>query len=225
MAQDNLQSQSEQEIQFKKRARRRLVGAIALVLLMIVLLPMLLQDKSSQAPREDVVISIPSQDAQLEVKESAEPAKPVEVVQPLEAKAPEANPAVLSDSKMPEPLAPVVDNKPAPVAQEAQPSNKEEVKPQAAAPTQKAVVKDKTDTTAPTGNYFVQIGVFSDASKVKLMQAKLTEKGLKSRVDLIDTAKGQKTRLRVGLFATRLDAEDALTKVKSLGLTDAVIGN
>ena len=57
------------------------------------------------------------------------------------------------------------------------------------------------------------------------MQAKLTEKGLKSRVDLIDTAKGQKTRLRVGLFATRLDAEDALTKVKSLGLTDAVIGN
>jgi DedD protein len=57
------------------------------------------------------------------------------------------------------------------------------------------------------------------------MQAKLNEKGLKSRVDLIDTAKGQKTRLRVGLFATRLDAEDALTKVKSLGLTDAVIGN
>ncbi len=30
MAQDNLQSQSEQEIQFKKRARRRLVGLLRL---------------------------------------------------------------------------------------------------------------------------------------------------------------------------------------------------
>ena len=32
---------NEQEIQFKKRARRRLVGAIALVLLMVAVLPML----------------------------------------------------------------------------------------------------------------------------------------------------------------------------------------
>ena len=63
MAQDNLQSQSEQEIQFKKRARRRLVGAIALVLLMIILLPMLLQDKVTQTPKDEVVISIPSQDS------------------------------------------------------------------------------------------------------------------------------------------------------------------
>ena len=68
MAQDNLQSQSEQEIQFKKRARRRLVGAIALVLLMIILLPMLLQDRVAQTPKDEVVISIPSQASQLDPK-------------------------------------------------------------------------------------------------------------------------------------------------------------
>jgi len=81
MAQDNLQSQSEQEIQFKKRARRRLVGAVALVLLMIVILPMLLQDKVEQAANE-VVISIPGQDHQLDVQPNSDPVQVPEAVQP-----------------------------------------------------------------------------------------------------------------------------------------------
>ena len=64
MAQDNSQPESDQELQFKKRARRRLVGAVALVLLMIILLPMVLEDRTAQTPKEDIVISIPSQDTQ-----------------------------------------------------------------------------------------------------------------------------------------------------------------
>ena len=84
MAQDNMESQSEQEIQFKKRARRRLVGAIALVLLMIVLLPMLLEDRVAQTPKEEVVISIPSQDVQLETA----PDKVLEASQQVEPQSP-----------------------------------------------------------------------------------------------------------------------------------------
>src|SRR5690606_13792625 len=52
----------EQEIQFKKRARRRLVGAIALVLLMVTILPMVLDDKSANLSQQEITISIPSQD-------------------------------------------------------------------------------------------------------------------------------------------------------------------
>src|SRR5690606_17944416 len=52
----------EQEIQFKKRARRRLVGAIALVLLMVTILPMVLDDRSTDQPQQEIAISIPSQD-------------------------------------------------------------------------------------------------------------------------------------------------------------------
>ncbi|MFZ9642681.1 MAG: SPOR domain-containing protein [Candidatus Methylopumilus sp.] len=210
MAQDNLQSQGEQEIQFKKRARRRLVGAVALVLLMIVLLPMLLQDKAAQAPREDVVISIPSQDTQLKAKDGDEMGKAEAVAPTADTQAPTANPSV-ADSQTAVNSASTNEAKPAepvPAAQELQAPKKEE---------------DKTDTA--TGNYYIQIGVFSDADRVKLIQAKLTERGLKSRVDLIDTSKGKKTRLRVGLFTTKKDAETALLKVKSLGLNDAVIGN
>lgn len=53
---------SEQEIQFRKRARRRLVGAVALVLLMITVLPMVLDDQPPSMPQSDIAISIPSQD-------------------------------------------------------------------------------------------------------------------------------------------------------------------
>ena len=61
MAQDNTQS-DYQEIEFKKRARRRLVGSIALVLLMIVVLPMVLVDKHHETPKQDLVITIPSEE-------------------------------------------------------------------------------------------------------------------------------------------------------------------
>jgi DedD protein len=57
------------------------------------------------------------------------------------------------------------------------------------------------------------------------MQSKLSTKGLKSSTELIDTAKGKKTRLRVGAFTSRKDAESALLKVKTLGLAGMVIGN
>lgn len=49
---------SDEELQLKKRARRRLVGAIALVLLIIVFLPMVL-DSEPRPRNEDVAISIP----------------------------------------------------------------------------------------------------------------------------------------------------------------------
>lgn len=59
MATDSL---NEQEIQLKKRARRRLVGAAALVLLMVTVLPMLLDDQEPRVPEQEIEISIPSQD-------------------------------------------------------------------------------------------------------------------------------------------------------------------
>ncbi len=59
---------NEQEIQFKKRARRRLVGAIALVLLMITILPMVLDDHSSKPPQQEIAITIPSQDGEFTSK-------------------------------------------------------------------------------------------------------------------------------------------------------------
>jgi DedD protein len=49
---------SDEELQLKKRARRRLVGAIALVLLVVVFLPMFL-DSEPKPLNQDIAITIP----------------------------------------------------------------------------------------------------------------------------------------------------------------------
>ena len=210
MAQDNLPPQSDQELQFKKRARRRLVGAVALVLLMIIVLPMILQDRTAKAPKQDVVVSIPSLDEKLgpDQKSESESITPA----PIQAVAPaaEASPTEVTAAKPAE--TPVTSNPSSPAV--ATPVKAEPSKPEPA----------KVETKAATGgNYFVQIGVFSDPDKVKQMQEKLSEKGLKSSDELIDTAKGKKTRLRVGPFEVKKDAESAMEKIKSLGLTGMVV--
>ena len=245
MSQDSQQSQSEQELQFKKRARRRLVGAIGLVLLMITILPLLLKDKTEQAASKDILISIPSQDAQLnnqsiEEKHNQENSASLANTQPQDAAVSNQN----SNDKPLEEAKPLVSpavESAAPVAQsdkvaakpiEAQvvsenqknQKQKEDTKPQSIDASNKA--DHLTSSAAPVAaNYFVQIGVFSDPENVKQMQSKLSTKGLKSSTELIDTAKGKKTRLRVGAFTSRKDAESALLKVKTLGLAGMVIGN
>jgi DedD protein len=52
------------ELNLKKRARRRLVGAIALVLLMVIVLPMILKDRATITPTEKITITLPSEQAQ-----------------------------------------------------------------------------------------------------------------------------------------------------------------
>jgi DedD protein len=216
MAQDKLQSQDEQEIQFKKRARRRLVGSIALVLFMIVALPMVLEDRSAQTPKTPVAISIPSQDGEAFVPK-AEPVAP--------APEPQAQPEPVQVA--PEPV--VTAPEPAPVVEE-KPKQEAEAKPAKVEAKPEPVKAPKKEEKKPipekvSGNYFIQIGVFSDPEKVKQMQAKLSGAGLKSNVDLIDTPKGQKSRLRAGPYSNKSDAEDKLAKVKSLGYTDARVGS
>lgn len=213
MAQDNLQPQTDQELEFKKRARRRLVGAIALVLLMIVVLPMILQDRTAQAPKQDVVVSIPSQDQGLSQSEAqsseAQPSAAEVAPVPIQQAAPESSPVEQKTTEAPTPVA--SNDKPA-EALKAEAPKQEPAKTEAKAPESKV-----------SGSYFVQIGVFSDPDNVKQMQDKLSAKGLKTRAESIDTAKGQKTRLRVGPFADKKEAETALEKVKSLSLTGMIV--
>jgi DedD protein len=52
---------SNQELIFKKRARRRLVGAISLVLLMVIVLPMVLKDRAATDPQEQITITLPGE--------------------------------------------------------------------------------------------------------------------------------------------------------------------
>jgi len=88
----------DQELSLKKRARRRLVGAIGLVLLMVGVLPMVLQDRASLTPSAAIKITMAGVDAG--------------VVEPIAAPAPLAAPPMPAVSPLAEPVSATAETTP-----------------------------------------------------------------------------------------------------------------
>jgi DedD protein len=208
---------SDQELQFKKRARRRLVGAVALVLLMITVLPMILDDRADQAPQQDIEITIPSQDGS-DFTSKIIPVDPQEATEtqitdvPLETPRPEAKAAASQVE-----------------ADTAKSGQAEAAKAEPTAEKLKATQAKPADVKPAEADgqatFFVQIGVYSDAGNVKKLQDKLQAQGYKSFTEKIATSKGEKIRLRAGPFNSRMEAESALAKIKDSGLSGMVVKN
>jgi DedD protein len=129
------------------------------------------------------------------------------------------NPAPVNQAQPIEPPAPVVESKPVVSPPEVKAPTKEEAKPK------KVQADVKAEDISSAASIYLQIGVFSDPENVKKMQVQLSDKGLKSKSELIDTSKGKKTRLRVGPFNTKKEADLALAQLKSLKLAAIVVNN
>ena len=69
----------------------------------------------------------------------------------------------------------------------------------------------------------VQVGAFADADKAREARNKLEKAGLKTYTQVADTNDGKRTRVRVGPFATKAEAEKAASKIKTLDLPAAIL--
>jgi DedD protein len=69
----------------------------------------------------------------------------------------------------------------------------------------------------------VQVGAFADADKARDARIKLEKAGLKTYTQVADTSDGKRTRVRVGPFASKADADKAASKIKTLGLPAAIL--
>lgn len=202
---------NDQELTLKKRARRRLVGAIALVLLMIIVLPMILKDRTVTAPTEEVTITLSNQnhgsDPLPDSSDFDSNVIPAEV-------APSVSEPVMSEepSNQTESSSASEESPQAPIEPKAVPA-----KPKTEAPK----TAEKKNVNGP--KFYVQIGVFSDEANVKQLQAKLSDLGYPSQTEKIDTAKGKKIRLRTHLLGERNEAAIALQNIKDAGLTGMVV--
>lgn len=234
---------SDEELQLRKRARRRLVGAIALVTIIAVFLPMVL-DHEPKPVSQDVSIKIPSPDsgvftskivpvvpaqkpAPAPKPEAAVPAEPP----PAKADAPKIAAAVPAAKPAGEPSTPpAYDTEAAPPkkaspekAAPAQPAEK----PVAAEPVkavEKAKAADKAKPPAKgAGGYVVQVAALNDPEKAKQMRDQIAATGVKAYTEVVPTAKGNVTRVRGGPFASRADADKARDKLKGIGLNGNVI--
>lgn len=71
--------------------------------------------------------------------------------------------------------------------------------------------------------FVVQAGAYSDAASLRSARQKVEALGMKTYTQDIDNSQGKRTRVRVGPFASRDEAEAAARRIKGTGLQANVI--
>ena len=229
----------------KRRARRRLIGAVALTLLAVIILPLVLEDEPP--PTGALQVHMPASTAQ-----TATPQAPAALPDTIEFAPPASNMQVESDEPQPEqrepdtsipatstPARPVVTEKTVKAAvntdsvgsQKTEPKaesgagQKSAIKTEAKSATVKAADAKSAETktgksSGPTQSaYSVQIGVFTDQANVEKLKMRVSALGMKATTEKLGTS----TRVRVGTYAERDQADAAAKKLKAAGLSAQVV--
>lgn len=212
---------TEEEILFRRRARRRLVGAVVLVVTVVAVVPMILPESKPQQDTQQIEIRIPAQDATgyaPKIQPAPEPA-------PASGTALTPAPVAVdsSDDKtvLPVPaIAPVV----VPAQDKAPAKTETKPTPPVAAPA-KAAKEPPKPSAAVKQTYFVQYGAFSEQKNAKQRQADLKTKGIATFTEVVKTSAGDKIRVRSGPYASRDEAEKIRVKVKPVDSKLVVMGN
>jgi len=201
---------SDEELQLRKRARRRLVGAIVLVLLVVVLVPMFLE-REPRLQKQDMDIRIPPIPAPIHERPGATSAT---ASPPAIAPSQTGGPATADVASVPPPpSAPIATEPPAdsasPLESKATPTrNHPAVRPLAADPAKSA----SADT------YVIQLGAYSNASNAKQLLKQLKASKFAAYSETVRTSKGEKTRVRVGPYPSVEAAEKARERLRTLKL-------
>lgn len=76
---------------------------------------------------------------------------------------------------------------------------------------------------ASAPRFVVQVGAFTDASAVKATRAKVERLGFVTYTQVAETSAGARTRVRVGPFSTRAEAERAAARIKAADLPTVIL--
>jgi DedD protein len=218
-----------QEVQqLKRRARRRLVGAIALVLFLVIVPPMLM-DLEPKPVTTDLTVEIPSQSGgEVKTPPPAPVAKAEPTVDPAHASGggPSASATTQKAGKAEKAGQPDKSEKPGKT--EADDSKSKRTSPLATATVdpRKAKEAQRVESILKGDAFVVPLGAYADPENVKQLQSKLARAGVKSYTEPVKGASSAQTRVAAGPFATREEAEQArqkLASLKGLGVVPGVI--
>lgn len=241
-------AQPESVEALRKRARQRLIGAAILVLLGVIGFPLVFDtqprpiavDIPIDIPDRNKAVAAPAPAAPVAsgaiVVAEAAPAASAAPVPPQAAPAPApafvpapapAAPAAVASPPAPAPApaatAPAA-AKPAASRQAhdasapASAAARKASHPPADGERAKALLEGRPASAPANGRYVIQVGAYADTDKVASVRSKLEKAGVKTYTQVAETKEGKRTRVRVGPFATRAEADKAADKVKSLGL-------
>lgn len=212
---------TEEEFNLKRQTRRRLIGAIALVLFVVILLPIVFDSEPAPATGNDIELRIPNKDnagefqpkidlPELDKMASAAAAASAVESAPVVASAPVA---AVVPTPLEKTVAPAVNKAKPEVKAKTETKAKPEAKPKAES---KPVAKAQA---VPKSGWVVQVGAFANADTAKSLQAKLSKQGYHAYTEKA----GSVVRVRVGSYPTREAAERAQGKLEAQGTQSNVV--
>jgi DedD protein len=221
---------TQEELALRRRARRRLVGAVAIALTVVVVLPMLF-DSEPKPLGPDVDIRIPAQDSPFDTSPVLAPSAadlPAQAVAPTPAPQPAEPTQTPVDTAAPgkpassaEAAAPKTDQARSVPEAKAVPEAKPESKP-VAKPEPKPVEKPalKADSTFASQGYFLQLGAFGNETNARLLLAKAMAAGFNATL----LSSNSQFRVRVGPILQHDRALEMQSKLKAKGFSPVLIG-
>jgi DedD protein len=224
---------TQDELALRRRARRRLVGAVAIALTVVVILPMLF-DSEPKPLGPEVDIQIPVHDSPFETTPALAPSE--KTAPGVSAEPPQAQPAEPTQApaaSKAEPVKAEVGKPPVPekLKPEAMPDikAKTEVKPASKGETKgetkadpKAESKPKLtpDSTFASKGYYLQLGAFGNESNARQLHTKATSAGFNA---VMLAANGQ-YRVRVGPIPQHERALEIQARLKAKGFSPVMLG-
>lgn len=203
------------QTELRKRARRRLLGAIALALTAAIVLPVVM-DHEPRAPAQDIAVRIPPRDSLPALAQPVrpEPADTDVMIPPAPPDTESTAPATTGAA----PVAPPTPPAPVPVLPKSEPP-----KPAAAPAAASEASRVAALLDGKSGAFALQLGVFSDAANVAKLRARAKELGFPTFTEPVKLENGQsRTRVKVGPFPTRAAAEAAQRKLEGAGMRSMV---
>jgi DedD protein len=234
----------------RRRARHRLMGAAVLVLLGVVGFPLLFDTQPRPIP-VDVPIEIPdrgkvpplvvpAKEGESEAPKSSsvahsDPAPNRAGAERLAAGATLADGEELISSttagrsspkgtaSAATPTGSKADNKTANAAGSKPPRVEESVRGKPPAETRSPAAAASPAERSDEDRFIVQVGAFADAEKAKEVRIKLERAGLKTYTQVVDAKDGKRTRVRLGPYSSRAEADKAAARIKGLDLPASIL--
>lgn len=214
---------NDETLELRRRARRRLIGAVALVLALVIVPPWVM-DLEPKPVATNLTVEIPRQDAGA--------VKPPAVVPPPKAAAPAPAAAPAGADKqaggIPRPPDVSPDTGKAGERPKAEPA-KAAPKPEPVAratpqpPPPRADDAKRAEAILNAEGFLVPLGAFANKDNAKALEAKLAKAGVKYYTEVVTTPAGEQTRVRAGPFPTKEAAEKSREQLKGLGLSPGAV--
>ncbi len=234
----------------KKRARRRLVGSVTLVLAAVIVLPLIFESKPRQAT-PDLLIDIPSRDRSAQtvadnrmaapaadtggsstdgiapvVRSDQDAGQTAGIVQTTVAVKDDAVAATQEKTPVMQDQEKEQRQKASEKQLKAEKARQEKAKADADADPIGKMIADKNNASSQLGSQMIQVAALASQQKVNELQARLSKAGIRSHTQKVRAKNGEeRIRVRIGPLSGKNEVDNVCSRLKAMGLSCTLVSN